>query len=28
MCVPFVDGDAPSRMAKSLYYTMGDGDLF
>ena len=28
MCVPFVDADAPSRMASSLYYTMGDGDLF
>jgi len=28
MCVPFVDADAPSRMASSLFYTMGDGDLF
>jgi hypothetical protein len=28
MCVPFVDADAPSRMAAALYYTMGDGDLF
>lgn len=28
MCVPFVDGDAPARMRESLYYTMGDGDLF
>lgn len=28
MCVPFADGDAPARMASSLYYTMGDGDLF
>jgi len=27
MCVPFVDGTAPERM-KSLYYTMGDSDLF
>lgn len=28
MCVPFVDADAPARMAQSLYYTMGDSDLF
>ncbi len=28
MCVPFVDAEAPRRMAHSLYYTMGDGDLF
>lgn len=28
MCVPFLDGDAPARMRESLYYTMGDGDLF
>ncbi|HEX9160572.1 MAG TPA: GNAT family N-acetyltransferase [Thermoanaerobaculia bacterium] len=28
MCVPFVDGEAPARIAESLYYTMGDGDLF
>ena len=27
MCVPFVDDEAPSRM-RTLYYTMGDGDLF
>lgn len=28
MCVPFVMGDATARMRKSLYYTMGDSDLF
>ncbi len=28
MCVPFVRGDAVARMRESLYYTMGDGDLF
>jgi hypothetical protein len=28
MCVPFVDADAPARMANALYYSMGDGDLF
>lgn len=28
MCVPFLDLDAPRRMADSLYYMMGDGDLF
>ena len=28
MCVPFLDGTAPFRMADSLYYTMGDSDLF
>ncbi len=27
MCVPFTDADAPERM-RSLFYTMGDGDLF
>ncbi|HEV8661277.1 MAG TPA: GNAT family N-acetyltransferase [Thermoanaerobaculia bacterium] len=28
MCVPFLDADAPSRIRESLFYTMGDGDLF
>jgi len=28
MCVPFLDPDAPGRMRESLYYTMGDSDLF
>jgi hypothetical protein len=28
MCVPFTWPDAPAEMARSLYYTMGDGDLF
>ena len=28
MCVPFTMADATSRMRESLYYTMGDGDLF
>jgi GNAT acetyltransferase-like protein len=28
MCVPFVDVQAPARIAESLYYTMSDGDLF
>jgi len=28
MCVPFVLADATERMRKSLYYTMGDSDLF
>lgn len=28
MCVPFVEADAPDTMARSLFYTMGDGDLF
>lgn len=28
MCVPFVMADAPARMRESLYYTMGDSDLF
>lgn len=28
MCVPFTIGDATERMRRSLYYTMGDGDLF
>jgi hypothetical protein len=28
MCVPFTDPDAPARIRDSLYYTMGDGDLF
>ncbi len=28
MCVPFEDAEAPGRMARSLYYTMSDGDLF
>jgi len=28
MCVPFVLADATARMRESLYYTMGDSDLF
>ncbi len=28
MCVPFSDPDAPARIRESLYYTMGDSDLF
>ncbi|HJT16143.1 MAG TPA: hypothetical protein VJ853_02080, partial [Thermoanaerobaculia bacterium] len=28
MCVPFVLVDATDRMRRSLYYTMGDSDLF
>lgn len=28
MCVPFVMADATDRMRQSLYYTMGDSDLF
>ncbi len=28
MCVPFVMPEAPERMRESLYYTMGDSDLF
>jgi len=28
MCVPFVKTDASARIAESLYYTMGDSDLF
>jgi hypothetical protein len=28
MCVPFLDPDAPDRIRESLYYTMGDSDLF
>ncbi|HEX7706989.1 MAG TPA: GNAT family N-acetyltransferase [Thermoanaerobaculia bacterium] len=28
MCVPFMMHDAVDRMRSSLYYTMGDGDLF
>lgn len=28
MCVPFTLGDAVERMRQSLYYTMGDSDLF
>jgi hypothetical protein len=28
MCVPFTMSDATARMRESLYYTMGDGDLF
>ncbi|HVS32791.1 MAG TPA: GNAT family N-acetyltransferase [Thermoanaerobaculia bacterium] len=28
MCVPFTWPDAAAEMARSLYYTMGDGDLF
>jgi hypothetical protein len=28
MCVPFLMPDATDRMRESLYYTMGDGDLF
>jgi GNAT acetyltransferase-like protein len=28
MCVPFGDPDAPERIARSLYYAMGDSDLF
>jgi hypothetical protein len=28
MCVPFVMSDATERMRQSLYYTMGDSDLF
>lgn len=28
MCVPFAVRDATDRMRESLYYTMGDGDLF
>lgn len=28
MCVPFVDTTAPQRMAQSLFYMMGDSDLF
>lgn len=28
MCVPFTMTDATDRMRASLYYTMGDGDLF
>ena len=28
MCVPFVLSDATERMRQSLYYTMGDSDLF
>ena len=28
MCVPFVDENASARIRESLYYTMGDGDLF
>ncbi len=28
MCVPFLDPDAPERIARSLYYSMGDSDLF
>jgi hypothetical protein len=28
MCVPFTIADATDRMRRSLYYTMGDSDLF
>lgn len=28
MCVPFMLADAGQRIRESLYYTMGDGDLF
>ncbi|HSP14460.1 MAG TPA: GNAT family N-acetyltransferase [Thermoanaerobaculia bacterium] len=28
MCVPFVDPDASDRIRQSLYYSMGDSDLF
>ncbi len=28
MCVPFTMADATARMRESLYYTMGDSDLF
>ncbi len=28
MCVPFLDPDASGRIRESLYYTMGDSDLF
>ncbi|MGZ7031461.1 MAG: GNAT family N-acetyltransferase [Thermoanaerobaculia bacterium] len=28
MCVPFTMADATARMRESLYYSMGDGDLF
>ena len=28
MCVPFVVSDATERIRQSLYYTMGDSDLF
>jgi Acetyltransferase (GNAT) domain len=28
MCVPFTDPDAPAKIGESLYYTMGDSDLF
>ena len=28
MCVPFVDREAPAHIAASLYYSMGDSDLF
>ena len=28
MCVPFTTEDATDRMRRSLYYTMGDSDLF
>jgi hypothetical protein len=28
MCVPFEFPDATERMRESLYYTMGDSDLF
>jgi len=28
MCVPFAESEAPAKIADSLFYTMGDGDLF
>jgi hypothetical protein len=28
MCVPFTEADAPQQLARSLYYTAGDSDLF